>query len=366
MTARAPLLHEFLVANRDEILARSRGKLQGRDVPTATDSELSNGLPLFLDQLVAILRAEKGDRTAGHLGVASSASLHGGELLRMGVTVGQVVQDYGSICQSVTELAAERAVAISSDEFQTFNRCLDDAIAQAVTEYQHQRDRTADGPGVAQLGSLAHEMRNLLATSMFTYEALARGNVGIHGSTGNLLGRSLKQMRGLIDRTLAEVRLSAGLQVPERVPIAQLIEEVELVATVEAKGREIRLSVDAGPYDLAVDADRQILTSVVANLVQNAVKFTKREGRITIRGHVAGDRVLIDVQDQCGGLPVGATENLFRPFKRQGADRTGLGLGLSISRQGARTCGGDIRVQDLPGVGCVFTVDLPRAAPTGA
>jgi len=262
------MLHEFLISNREEILARSRKKLGGRRIPTPTPAELADGLPLFLDQLVAILRAEKNDRDAGHGNVSASAALHGGQLLRMGLTVGQVVHDYGSICQSVTELADERDVAITADEFQTFNRCLDDAIAQAVTAYEGERDLSAAGSGVAHLGFLAHEMRNLLATSMLTYRALERGSVGMQGSTGALLGRSLRRMR-----------------------------------------------------------------------------------------------VLIDVQDECGGLPPGKAEELFKPFEQRGADRTGLGLGLSISLKGVRASGGEIRVRDLPGSGCMFTVDLPRAAP---
>ena len=357
------MLHDFLIASREEILARSRMKLSGRKIPTPTQAELADGLPLFLDQLVAILGVEKSERDAGHGNVSASAALHGGELLRIGLTVGQVVHDYGSICQSVTELADERNVAITADEFQTFNRCLDDAIAQAVTAYEEQRDLTGGAPGMAHLGFLAHEMRNLLSTSMLTFHALERGSVGVQGSTGALLGRSLRGMRVLIDRTLAEVRLEAGVPQKERVSIAQLIEEIEVVATLEGKDHNIQLSVDSGSSDVAVDADHQILASVLANLVQNAFKFTRRAGHITVRAHTSGERVLIDVQDECGGLPAGKAETLFRPFEQRGGDRTGLGLGLSISLKGVRAIGGEIRIRDLPGSGCMFTVDLPRAAP---
>src|SRR5450432_2384439 len=136
-----PSLHEFLIANREEIIERSRARVVGRSAPTATASELANGVPLFLDQLVGILRDAPNEDLAAHSHVSASATLHGGDLLRRGFTVGQVVQDYGSICQSITELASERYMAISAVEFQTFNRCLDEAIAQAVTEYEHQRDR---------------------------------------------------------------------------------------------------------------------------------------------------------------------------------------------------------------------------------
>src|ERR1043165_4199860 len=99
------MLYEFLLANRDDILVRSRAKLSGRKGPTPTPPELADGLPLFIDQLIAILRAAKGDRGAGHRNMAKSAGLHGGELLRLGLTVGQVGHDYGSTCQSVTALA---------------------------------------------------------------------------------------------------------------------------------------------------------------------------------------------------------------------------------------------------------------------
>jgi signal transduction histidine kinase len=355
------VLHEFLISNRGAILDRSRANLAMREIPTPTESELADGLPLFLDQLTAVLGAEKDAQGPGRRNLSASAALHGGELSRMGLTVGQVVQDYGSICQSVTELAGERELAITADEFHTFNRCLDDATAQAVTEYEHQRDRTIGGAGVEHLGFLAHEMRNLLTTSMLTFDAISRGTVGVHGNTGALLGRSLRRMRALIDRTLAEVRLGAGAARPERVSVAELIEEIEIIAKIEANDRDIQLSVDPGAHDVAVQADPQILAAVVANLVQNAFKFTRPRGHIMVRTHATNERVLIEVQDECGGLPPGTAENLFRPFEQHGVDQTGLGLGLSISMKGVRASGGELHVRNLPGSGCTFTVDLPRA-----
>jgi signal transduction histidine kinase len=355
------VLHEFLMTNRSEILSRSRSKLAARQVPTPTEAELADGLPIFLNQLIGILRAEKGDRGPGRDEISASATLHGGELLRMGLTVGQVVHDYGSICQSVTELADERKVAISADEFQTFNHCLDDAIARAVTAYEKQRDPTVGALGAQHLGFLAHEMRNLVSSAMLAFGALEKGNIGVNGSTGMVLGRSLRRMRVLIDRTLTEVRLEAGIDRSERVSIAKLIEEIEVVAAIDARDRYIRLSVDIGPNDLYVLADHQILASVVANLLQNALKFTRAHGHIKIRAHTTGERALIDVEDECGGLPPGKTEELFRPFEQRGVDQAGLGLGLPISLRGVRASGGEIRVRDLPDSGCIFTVDLPKA-----
>jgi signal transduction histidine kinase len=72
----------------------------------------------------------------------------------------------------------------------------------------------------------------------------------------------------------------------------------------------------------------------------------------------------MDVEDECGGLPPGNLEELFQPFSQRGTGRDGLGLGLSISQRGAEANGGVIRVRDLPGKGCVFTIDLPRLPPS--
>jgi signal transduction histidine kinase len=100
---------------------------------------------------------------------------------------------------------------------------------------------------------------------------------------------------------------------------------------------------------------------VVGNLVQNAFKFTRAHTRVTLGVSVTPDRVLIEVQDECGGLP-GETEEkeLVASFAQLGADRTGLGIGLTFSRWGAEANGGRLYAHNFPGVGCVFTVDLPR------
>jgi signal transduction histidine kinase len=359
-------LHSFLVANRQEVLARSRSKLGGRSASTPKAADASGGIAVFLDQLITVLGTTPDDLATKHAGVTASAAIHGADLLRRGLTVAQVVQDYGSICQSVTEVAAERQAAITASEFKLFNECLDEAMAQAVTAYQHERDPVIGASNVTQLGVLAHEMRNLLSTSILCFDALSRGSVGVNGTTGTMLGRSLQGMRDLIDRTLAEVRLGADLQTPELVVVAELMEEIEVVATLQAKAQGIDVSIEICARDIAVRGDRQILAAAIANLVHNACKFSSRGGRVSITTRATSEQVFIAVQDQCGGLPPGKAEELFRPFERRGINRSGLGLGLSISLKGVRSSGGEIQVRDLPGQGCVFTIELPRAVTVGA
>ena len=84
--------------------------------------------------------------------------------------------DYGDLCQAVTELAHEKEAAITVDEFHTFNRCLDNAIADAVTEFGLQRDQIRTEERAAsmneRLGNLAHELRNRLSSGMLAFQAI--------------------------------------------------------------------------------------------------------------------------------------------------------------------------------------------------
>jgi hypothetical protein len=134
-------LDAFIGANRDEIILRCRAKVAKRPAPPSTDAEINHGVPHFLDQLVKELR--QGPSSSQTIG--ESAIQHGHDLLRQGFTIGQVVHDYGDICQSVTDLAVELSAPISTDDFRTLNRSLDDAIAGAVTEYARADDATREG-----------------------------------------------------------------------------------------------------------------------------------------------------------------------------------------------------------------------------
>jgi signal transduction histidine kinase len=356
------MLQEFIAAHRDAIIARTRAMIANRTAPRPTEAELSHGVPLFLDQLAARLRLGV-DKDCGGGQLATSASLRGGELLGAGLTIGQVVHDYGNICQAITELVVELGVQIAAEDFRTLNLCLDIAIAEAVTEYARQSEQTIISKGVEQLGFLAHELRNLLNAAMLAFDALRSGSVGVAGSTGTVLGKSLAGMRDLVSRSLAEVRLEAGPPRDERIPLAALLEEIEIAGAMQARDGGVQLSIEPTEPEVQVDGDSQILASVVTNLVQNACKFTRPHGRVTVRTRVTSDRVMIDVADECGGLPPGKAEELFRPYEQRGTDRSGLGLGLAISRKGAHAIGGEIHVRNVPGTGCVFTVDLRKSSP---
>jgi len=210
------------------------------------------------------------------------------------------------------------------------------------------------------LAFLVHELRNLTNTAIFAFEVLKTGNVGVAGSTGAILHRSLMGTRNLIDRSIAEVRLTQGNLNRERFLVSSFIDELVPAAGLSAAARRITLEVMPVDGTLAIEGDRQILAAVVMNLIENAVKFTRPLTTVILRVGSSDERVFIEIEDACGGLPDGKTTDLFQPFEQRGADRTGMGLGLAFSRWAIEASHGQLSVRNRPGAGCTFTVELAR------
>ena len=376
----AVTMHEFLDHNRDELIERCKAKVAKRLRRAATPEQLKNGVPLFLEQLTTTLLAEKeghpGDslRISGASGGGSSAlsemgltaTAHGRQLLELGYTVDQVVHDYGDLCQAITDLAVERDAPFSVEEFRTLNRCLDNAIADAVTEFSIQRDaaesRRSSAEANERLGFFAHELRNSLHTATLALAALETGQLPIAGATGGVLRRSLIALTSLVDRSLDEVRTAAEPQLESKVfSLASFIADAGNAALLEANARGCPFTVRNVDTQLEIEGHRGRLLGALSNLLQNAFKFTRPQTEVSLSAH-AGDAgaVFIDVEDHCGGLAPGAAEILFRPFTRRHEDKSGLGFGLSIARESVEADGGTLSVRNVPGTGCVFTLRLRR------
>ncbi len=378
------MLHEFLTLHRDELIERCKAKAALRFTPaSAHEAVLPNGVPLILDQLIETLRAEHETAMHGEIRICGrssskarqprideAASQHGLELLRNGFPVEEIVHGYGDLCQAVTDLAVERNATIQTQEFRTLNGCLDKAIACALISYSAPPNApcAADNVNVVRslherLGFFAHELRNHLQTATVALTAIRAGNAGLAGATAGVLDRSMIGMRNLLHHFLIDVRAMA--EVPARrqmIALADFIADIQLSASLEAKARECGFVVEPVDTSLGICADRDLLFSALNNLLQNAFKFTRCHTQVTLKAFAAGDRVLIEVEDNCGGLPAGDVEQLFRPFTQNGHDRSGVGLGLSICRRSVDANGGVLGVRNIPGTGCVFTIDLPRQA----
>jgi signal transduction histidine kinase len=355
------MLQDLILRYRAELITRTRNKVALRTAPRATSHELMHGIPLFLTQLGQILEQEAVLLAADGTEMRVSATLHGGELLQQGFSVAQVVHDYGDLCQAITELALELELPIGTEDFHTLNRCLDNAIASAVTEYARQRDVDMSEAEVNRHAFFAHELRNHLQTALLAFQAVKSGKVGVTGSTIDVLDRSLSRLRDLIDGSVTEFRLNTGMGRKERIRVSDFIEETEIHASMEATERGLHFGVERADSTLQVDVDRQLFASAISNLLRNAFKFTQPASHVQLRAVHRADRISIEIEDECGGLPPGAADALFKPFEQWGGDRSGLGLGLAITRRAIEMDGGRVSVRDIPGKGCVFIVDMPLA-----
>ncbi|MGK5052110.1 sensor histidine kinase [Janthinobacterium sp. RB2P8] len=375
------MMHIFLAENRAELERRCRDKVAKRPLRLPTDQQLQHGIPIFLDQLIRTLTAEEGGQMAKSLAIsgpadgnaqaaselADSATTHGGQLLALGYSVSQVVHDYGDLCQAVSDLALERGEEFAVEEFRTLNRCLDNGIAEAVSEFTQRRDvLIANEQALAlsqRIGYFAHELRNHLGTAGLAVAALKQGGMGVAGATGAVLDRSLVGLRTLIDRSLAEVRVEAGLTLQRSVFfLNSFISELSYSAKLEADLLHCTLIVEEVAPLLQLDADQDLLLCAVGNLLQNAFKFGAPNGTVVLRAYANGERIMIEVEDNGAGLSPQAADDLFLPFTQGGANKTGQGSGLSIARRSVEANAGTLSVESVPGHGCVFIIDLPRHA----
>lgn len=364
VTSEIAMLYEFVTTYRDAIIERAREKLTARPWPSASPEELENGVPLFLTQLSERLLGGSTGTPHADGAIGSTATLHGRDLLARGFTVSQVVHDYGDICQSITELALAQNAPINTEEFKTLNACLDTAIAEAVTEHARITAASRASVELERSAHVAHETRDLLNTAILAYQTLKQGSVAINGNTGALLGRSLMGLRDLVDSTLSEIRIAANHQRRERVLVTPFLDDLAVSGRLHAESRGLQLAVELGDRAWAVTVDPQLLASAVTSLLSNAFKCTPAGGRVALRARATSEgHLLIEVEDECGGISDSAGDPFQSSGERQGTSRTGPGQGLSIAREAVRSHGGDIHMHNVPGKGCVFTIDLPLAAP---
>lgn len=175
---------------------------------------------------------------------------------------------------------------------------------------------------------------------------------------------SAHHLRELIEEILSFSRTEAGQEkvLAERVDLAPLVRDIAgaIEPIAREKGLDVTIDVPESPTIVHTDPDK--LRQILRNILSNAVKFTER-GEIRLKAEVAGDEIVIRVQDTGIGIEPEFRERIFEPFWQveRGATRrvAGTGLGLSVSQRLAHMIGGDIDVESQPGQGSTFTIRVP-------
>jgi len=231
--------------------------------------------------------------------------------------------------------------------------------ALAVRAYVERRDTDVAHEHSQHVAFVAHELRGPLMAAFLSATTLQRQAQAEHDHSLSILVRSLTSLRELIDQVLIADTLSGGVQLArETFDLRALLEEVVNDATLAAERNQVELIVDA-PHTLLYNGDRRLIRSAISNILGNAVKFTHEGRTINIRAQRSDNLTTIEVEDGCGGLPEGNAAELFEPSVQKGNDRSGFGLGLAIVKQAVAAHGGRTHVRNLPGHGCVFSLELP-------
>lgn len=328
--------------------------------------ELTQDLPRYFDEIIGALRAACGPAGDAIPESSAAATEHGRERFRLGFAIDDVVRDYGAVCDAITEAAIESRQEISVAEYRALNQSFDAGIAQAVSEYTKRRDFNRGATQLSHLGFVAHELRDALASAIFSAQLIRRGQVAPSGRVAAVLERSHRRLHVIIEKMLADVRLESGHFYRQPISVAKLLEEVEGSCYFDAGARSVTLSVQVAD-ELTIEGDPHLLLSAVGNIVRNAIKFTHAGGNVYVRARGSpDDHLVLEVEDECGGLVVQDPNELFKPFEQRAENRSGLGLGLSITRQAVQAHRGVIGVRNLEGRGCIFVLELPLQQSDGA
>lgn len=221
------------------------------------------------------------------------------------------------------------------------------------------------------LSAVSHDLRTPLAAAKAAVSSLRSEDVGFSPEdTAELLAtieESIDQLTALVGNLLDSSRLATGVVRPElrRVYLEETVSRALIGINKGTTGfprkelDRVKVEVD----DAVVMADSGLLERVLANLVDNALRYSPPDRPVRVTAGRVGDRVLIAVIDEGPGVARGTEEQLFEPFQRLGDTDTssGVGLGLSVARGFVEAMGGTITASDTPGGG--LTVEIDLAAP---
>jgi signal transduction histidine kinase len=355
-------LASAIAGDKDGLIRRWQDSVRGTIDPAAVGSEeIINSLPAFLDELVAQLQpkpAAPPQRTTEK--TREIAAKHGTVRFHSGFSLGSVIREYGVLRDCVLDLIRDQKLDVDVDELKALMRLLNAGVVIGAEQFARERDQVIEQQSREHFGFIAHELRNPLGSALLAAQVMQRRPGATEDVALARLVRNLTVLKQLIDTSLSSVQArdlgqTRKLEKTE-LSMGQLVEASRTEMAGEAEEKRLTIAVDG---EARLEGDPRLVRSAVTNLMRNAVKYTREGGRIDVRVRSGQGVVSVEVEDECGGLPEGKSEELFTPFVQRGADRSGFGLGLAIAKDAVQAHQGSVQVSNLPGKGCVFMLSFP-------
>jgi signal transduction histidine kinase len=357
-------LAAIIERRRDEIerrwLHQIVGDIAGRPIdPT----RLRNALPDYLKRLAQSLRADPSLDVSGSAAWVDVAREHAVTRVHLGFDVKQLVHEFAVLRRVIVAILRETG-ELHVEPLESISELIESAVAEAVDSYVRARDYESRRVEAEHIGFIAHELRSPLTTAQLVVGQL-RSDAKLCGdSRVDLLDRTIRRTADLIESVLHAERLEAqAIEAHcETVSLREILEGPLDGAAVRAQAKGIELRVAHDP-ETAVVADRELTTSAVENLIDNAIKFTNR-GRVSVQVEDRSDIVVLHVRDTGPGISREELDIIFEPFRRGSNHRAapGTGLGLAIAKRALEAQGGSIHCESQPDEGTHFWFTLPKPA----
>jgi len=338
-----------------------------RDLPDAerlTVRQLQDDVPLLIGWLATALRSGAAKPLRELLARAPN---HGQTRFHQEFNLHELMIEYNMLREMILrQVQEELARPLDPEENIALNLGIDIAIRQSAVEFaDHQANRLkAEAESQAKyLSFLSHDLRGGLNGVLLMIEVLRRdlessGEYMQSLEDLDMMKRTILETVGMMERFLHSERLRRGLFVlkPSRFDLKQFVATISQPHLYVAREKGVKLVQDV-PAGTNVIADREVLAMVVGNLISNAVKYSEKG---TVRVGYKDGR--ISVSDEGPGIAGDKMEELFAPFVRgETHGQKGVGLGLSIARQGAEMLGAKLWAESEVGKGTTFYVELPQA-----
>jgi signal transduction histidine kinase len=349
----------FIDDQRDEIVALWLLKVRPLLGPEVTSLQILDGLHLLIDELLQALRTESGPLVDQQR--SSLARSHGGQRQQLKVPLFILIREYGLLLQAVAECAHTQEAELPAADLLEISKHLYTAAAEAAEEFAARQKTQQERQDLEKFAFLAHELRTPLGSAKLAWAGI-RDVGALDTILSGVLTRNLERLSSEIDQSLVDLRLRTAKlgRTIEREPLdlVKLLHEAADDTGISAKANDIRIVLPSEAPAVRKGSHR-LLRAALANLLRNAVKFSRPGGSVEVRARRDKARTVIEVADECGGIPPDKIEAIFDAFTQAGRDRSGFGLGLAIAKQAIEAHDGTLVVQNAPPRGCIFVVDLP-------